>query len=954
MAKRTNDGDGDGDDAFGERHAAHHTLHAVKKRRATGSSLPAVRATERHAGRKEDQSAMTQRHLSDRLADAAQLSVASETAVVCLRRQRQRVVAICASASSPSGITIRRTGEHKTKQMFMATPQQVTKLRVLLEMIAQFRIHLLQFQKAQMEPDGFARVWRRLDRVIAKANSVGNPEKRIQYVQRKLRRAIAIANKVPTRTIDEEAANCDKADDELGASSPEAVSPAAETSAAAHSESLTVEFPPHQWIPPILLKMYEQVERGGRDYEASEALRVSTRELMLSMRTTNPFSHLQMLYREPPPAAAHMEWEVRQNATVQSITAALTASLTPLHRLAFWLTSPLSLHTKPVACWHRFSDVIESIRRLSVHFHVVVLYLYSVAMGREDASATEDSIARQVAIQCQLDDLRKAYDLNPQLMTSSDRLVRQSYAYFPELLAFLHKWRQEPTIHAYGFSSSDVANEYIVNFHWTERRDQRTLAELSTHLKELYHLWRESRLGTRDFTVMPIQRIGQLEYAMKERLRAAIDLLYHHNVAHWIRNRHNLGYRIDKLRIKASECSAAEEEKWKENSPDPSLNPTKDESGQAEDKAMPTSHEHESKHEVGESGNKVAAASSYHKHEVKPPKEELNQQEENGVASRTLREDENPKAKVDVKCHLEKPPKSRREAAPKRTRQFRAPGVFNASEKQSSSPSLRSKPPKVQCDSASNSNGVAQEKALNNYAADYGSSGTMRLTGQVHLNDIFAWTDEEIDAYEQEKEHVYQLQQKLLALREKLALETSIDDAKRTWNARKLPSRPKHSMSLLEGWTRIRGVAELAVRHAEEIALHGAAEALIQRPSLRVDTNESSTDDASATTTTRTTEPGALTDDSKTPLDAAAMQVDLRELKVTIGASRTSIDEMLKSYDGEKSSEWRNHLLFFAEASKNLLQIVQQQVPSLDVREVEGDNCGNEDPGKSAERSEAG
>jgi hypothetical protein len=148
-------------------------------------------------------------------------------------------------------------------------------------------------------------------------------------------------------------------------------------------------------------------------------------------------------------------------------------------------------------------------------------------------------------------------------------------------------------------------------------------------------------------------------------------------------------------------------------------------------------------------------------------------------------------------------------------------------------------------------------------------------------------------------------------------------------------------------------VAERAVRHAEEIALHGAAEALIQRPSLRVDSNESSTDDSSAIRPVGSTEVVSLTVDSKAPLDAATtMQMDLRELKATISASRTSIGEMLKGYGGEKSSEWRNHLLFFTEASKNLLQIVQQQLPSLDVGD---DTNGNEDPGKSAEeRSESG
>lgn len=865
------------------------------------------------AGCRENHSAIMQRHLSRRLTKAARLRERSDSVVVQVRRQRRRVAAILTGSA-----------ERRRRQCALS---EANKLRVLLEMVAQFRIHLLQYHKDRMEPQGFANVWRGIDKMVAKATAIEGIGRRVKFVQRRLEKVIAMANSVPIREAEEVVAAANPENDhQVLAAGP----PAEET------VPLAVAFPPHLWIPPILWKMYEHTERGGsKEHPPSEALRASMQQLMQKMRDLNPYSHLQVLYR-PPPDNPNIKWEVRQSEAVRRIAASLTNTFAHLHRKAFWLASPHTPRDNAVKCWRIFTDVIESIRDLSAHFHYVVLYLYSVAMGREDSSVTVDTIAHQAATHYRRDDIREAYGLNPLLLATCDRLVQQSYSYFPETLVFLDQWRHEPSIQPYGFRSSEDANAFIIHFNQTERKGQRTLDELATHLKELYHLWRESKLGTHEFKCIQIHEIGALEQAVKGRFRSVTDLFYQQNVAHWIRNRQNLRHRIESLNILVYEPLVAAEnvDANADAGPDAS-----EKDGEKEETVPQSPHKDQELHPSGDTAT-------------------VNLEEGNQQATVSAQDE----ITLDS-AEVQEPPKP--------PRHFRAPGVLKLDGHPSSTNSVavarRQSNPSVSSaaciEEEGNAKGEPSASGYSDQPIDPDALGRCdkadakeresslpkheetdetescsskpckpRTTGAVLLKDIYAWTDEEIDAYEQEKEHVNELQQKLLVLREKMSLETILDDLKRTWCARNLPNRSKHALSLVEGWVRVREFAQTATCYAEEVALHGAAEALIQRPSLRVDaTNDSSPDDV----------PTTLTADAKLHLEAV---FNLRELKDTIGASRQSIGEMLKGYHGDQSTEWRNHLSFFAEASKNLLQIASEQIPFAAVKDEDGEVMKKREP----------
>lgn len=767
---------------------------------------------------------------------------------------------------------------------------------MLLDMAAQLRAHLM-LQRACVEPEAFASVLQRLDSTLARVGRMQSATQRSQFLARRLETIVDQASALPVRrrrSVTDESSDDTDADDRETLNShaepADAESRRRETPAPVPERRPRIVLASHQWVPPTLFRIYESIEgAAASDNERQrprEALQAAMQQLLEHMRETKPFSHLHIIYRPPPPPqsvrvaplsdghaapetqpAAPTRYEIRATETLTRITKSLTRDVAELHKLAFWLEGPAM---EPFETSVReFETFVALLGRTSIHVHYVLLYLYSVAMDRADPHASVHSIARDVtAHTARLHAARDAYNVSRSARALSDPLVRQTAAHFPEVLVYVDASQREDARRdaaPYGFASVCDALAWHVDLDRVERKDQRTLAHLAESLKDVFHAWRKSRLGTDAFERMTIQDLGALELAMKTKLRTIVDLLYQQNVVAWMLRQ---WCQPSSAILNAPAISAASA---RSRSPSP-----------------------------------LAKAPT--------PK---------APVAASPGSDDTPVAAMDTAAAApanERPSPVPQRLQPKRVdERFRPPGVLKMQRNASRAkrPASAAATPSRQQDKSKSTGASGSSESANPLEC----TSTLRYAGPVLLSDICAWTDEEIDAHEQEKEQIYELQQQLQGLRDKMSLETISRAVAERIDVQSLPTHLKYvrrSVILLETWRRVHILARSAVCAAETIALHGAAEALIQRPSIRDECNDASVDAKTTAHVPVDAEAGAP--------DAEDDAASVRALTETIGASRHAIAAMLTQYCGEQTSEWRNHLVFFANASRDLLTLAHDRV----------------------------
>lgn len=878
----------------------------------------------------EDDLAAAQRHLSRRLRSAAESRNSAAAVIVRLRAHKHRV------------------------RLVTQTRRSLDRAHTLAALAAQLQVALAQPQAAHsLRPRALARVRRQLDAAVVRAARLRSAEKRVQLLSRELQTLATRALAIPVRktTVEQQ----QQLEDER------------------RRPLLTLA--PHQWVPPTLWRIYESVEHESRrrrsdddssdsdDDESSSApaprreLRECMRALIERMRDLNPYSCLHVLFQPPPASAGESErrWLVTQNDQVARVADSLRPPLTRLHQLAFWLESPRHPDESVASCEREFDSLIRMVRDVSAHFHYVLLFLYSVAMGRADANVTANSVLRQVATHSLGRDVRGEYGINTTLALA-DPLLRQSYAFFPEVLVFLDEWRHDESMRAYGFASNEVVAECVVDLARRERKDQRVLAEIAEYLKDIFHTWRRSRLGSYTFKSMDIHELGTLEKLVKSRLRSVMDLLYKQNVAAWVRRRqtnweHRILHDVRLIAPKQPPVEVVEQEKEKEeqlhsiSSAAAGLSPASALSNENADPQQPQQFEPQRSEDTPRIvGEEQLAVKIDHGRKEQPTNQSREEQQPADEKDRSAADSGDSHADAPTDGSLR-----RRRHHPKNCGRFRAPGVLSMkahSKKHSAVKKTRSSS-QVALSAEKNGNlkiaRLAGERETSKASADKPtslpkitspeslSSRSPRYREPVLLEDIYAWSDAEIDANEQETEHIYELQEQLQTLREKVSLEAILQEVNATWLTRNLPKRPRRGLSLLESSHRLLLLTRAAVRDAETIALHGAAEALICQPSLRE--TESASEDAAVAV--------AVSDQE----DGGASPAKLQELRSTIGSTRHLVAEMLKSYRGEQSSAWGCHLAFFAQATKGLLEIASEsvQVQSSFVTTDDEDDDEDED-----------
>lgn len=607
-----------------------------------------------------------------------------------------------------------------------------------------------------------------------------------------------------------------------------------------------------QWIPPILVRISKSV---AEKHTAKSAFVRSMQQLLNTMLRTNPYSYMQVIYSPPPPEMLAADeggtrWRAKQSSHLQQVTAKLATTVSKLLRYAYWLENPQKLVWPHYNFgWQQLHMIMMTVHEMAAQFHVAVLYLYSLAMGREDYRIDID--AQVSSLLTQLDESGR-YGLPAYTAIAKDHLERESYTFCPEVLVYLDAWRDELPLYEHGFAPREQAKAYLVNFSVRKSAFPTRLSRMARHLNEIWHAWNKTRLGTPDFTSMHIQEIGELEKTIKKRLERVVDYFYEQNIAKWTVRRE-------------MDC------------PLPLVFPDRLEPSRA------VEAESASAESVVPAGEKNAAVDAAQ------------------VEQRQVEAINDDQSTADANAG------------------FRKPGVLLFD---------RVKRDKAQSDGSTVS--PVKPEANEDVEEEVLLSSAQPLHGTVLLPEIYAWSDAEIDAHEQETERIYALQSRLTSLYDQTDFQRVLTDVEKKPLLDQLSDdfymdKKRSTLQLIQTCVQLRPTVTTAVAFGEEIALHGAAEALIQRPSLRT-IEESSSDESNQ-------EPSEAQQEKQ---DQECFAAEMRQI---LREARARVDSITCVYDGVQSSESYELMQVITRSSQELLALASGRRLMSETIESNGDGA---------------
>ncbi|GMF40230.1 unnamed protein product [Phytophthora fragariaefolia] len=177
----------------------------------------------------------------------------------------------------------------------------------------------------------------------------------------------------------------------------------------------------------------------------------------------------------------------------------------------------------------------------------------------------------------------------------------------------------------------------------------------------------------------------------------------------------------------------------------------------------------------------------------------------------------------------------------------------------------------------------------------------------IRLCDIYAWTDEDIDFFHRDAKRIGELQAVIFALRDQLDWSKASSEI-----AAKVDVMPSFGDLIKDDWcvscaaSHLCSLTAKAVTFAEETAMHGAAVALTQRPSLRC-----------ALT-------GPVNRNEKLKSSGVSIDPTLQELQESVHDAQVNVAELLAPYDGAQMPEWRDLILSTGQGIVQLLRFIAQ------------------------------
>ncbi|KAG6949053.1 hypothetical protein JG688_00014807 [Phytophthora aleatoria] len=192
----------------------------------------------------------------------------------------------------------------------------------------------------------------------------------------------------------------------------------------------------------ILWKLYDSVADATGKEEEKKPLKTAMHKVMKTLKETNLFFYLQVLY-QPPPEHLDERWEITASERLTAITASMAPHFIALSKRSAALRNKRDAFVRTRYGWNQLRVTLSFARRAARHFHFLVLHLYSVAM-RCDAPNVNAAIISEKAMSGILSDdveLRAQLRLNRDSATSEDHLLKESYKWTPELLVYLDEWK---------------------------------------------------------------------------------------------------------------------------------------------------------------------------------------------------------------------------------------------------------------------------------------------------------------------------------------------------------------------------------------------------------------------------------------------------------------------------------------------------------------------------------
>lgn len=692
--------------------------------------------------------------------------------------------------------------------------------------------------RQRVRETSFQRVWKKANNMMTKASSKPNANQMLRVLFKRLARLVDKAtmhreHPPSIRRIASIPAPDSKEPTSPGEPSSRVEHILDEAPAAVHNYG--------QWIPPILVRISKSV---AEKHSAESAFARSMQKLLNTMLRINPYSYMLVIYSPPPPELLATDeggtrWRVQQSSNLQEITAKLMPNISKLRRHAYWLDNPQKMVWPHYNFgWQQLHSMMMLVHEVAAQFHVVVLYLYSVAMGRENYSIDMEAQVSDLLLRL---DENGRYGLPEYTAVAKDHLERESYAFCPEVLVYLDAWRNELPFYEHGFAPREKSRSYLVNFSVRKSAYPTRLSRVAHHLYEIYDTWKKTLLGSTAFKSMHIQEIGELEKTMKKRLGSVIDYFYEQNIAKWTQRREM----ESPLPLVFPNLSKPLQAMPSENGAALSAEPV---IGKTVEAAKTVELEHWQAEVVQEEQHAI-------------------EQAENG---------------------------------------FRKPGVLRMD---------RDKQDKAQSESKagssakSNANEDAEEELL--------PSSAQPLHGPVELPEICAWTDAEIDVHEQEMERIYALQSRLAMLHDQADFQRVMVDVEKKPlldypNEDFYIDKKRSTLQLLQTCAQLRSTVATAAAFGEEIALHGAAEALIQRPSLRKVPASPLADESDE-------------DSSEAEREKHEQSLFEAEMHQILREARARVDSIACVYDGVRSSESHDLVQVISRSSKELLALASGQ-----------------------------
>ncbi|EEY62834.1 uncharacterized protein PITG_15261 [Phytophthora infestans T30-4] len=254
----------------------------------------------------------------------------------------------------------------------------------------------------------------------------------------------------------------------------------------------------HQWVPMILWRLYDAAADGK---EETKPLKRAMHSVMKTLKETNPFFYLQVLY-QPPPSHLNEQWTVTASEKLTAITASMTPHFRALNKRSAALRNKRDAFVRTRYGWNQLRVTLSFARRAARHFHLLILHIYSVAMQCDASNVNAAIISEQATSGILRDDveLRAQLKLKRDSVTSEDHLLKESYEWTPELLVYLDTWRESGRV-LLGFERRERYQDFLPQFSFGRKHSRRiprrdVLAEIGDCLRDVDCVWRASGLGT--------------------------------------------------------------------------------------------------------------------------------------------------------------------------------------------------------------------------------------------------------------------------------------------------------------------------------------------------------------------------------------------------------------------------------------------------------------------------